>query len=123
MEKEFKYVIKGGPHRKTGDSKKYCKGDTIMLTKREADVIAFKLESAPAQDIPEEVDEDAREEMKLKMVHKGAGKWIVVNEATGEAIHDGKLKKAAAQDMVDGVSDKSEKENEDEDEDNWEDEE
>lgn len=39
--------------------------------------------------------------VQLKAVHKGAGRWNVINTSTGEPINDGWLDKEEAKEMAD----------------------
>jgi hypothetical protein len=124
--------LTAGHHKKLNDLKRYGKGDTILLTKFEAEKIKHRLE--PLEPVSEKVDENAREEIKLRKVHKGAGRYIVINELTEKTIHDGTVSKEQAQKMIDNMlaevdeseedeSDKEDKKDESEEEDKKEDEE
>lgn len=48
--------------------------------------------------------------LKLKLVHRGAGRYCVVNEITGKPVHDGLLAKSDALDLIEQLGPQKEEE-------------
>ena len=115
-----KYIITGGPHYKRGFDgkwKRYVKDDTIDLSDLHAQSIMDKLKRVSPkepieQDIPEKKEKqyvsdtqespDKPEENRgLKAVHKGAGRYDVVNEKSGKKLNEKSLSKDEANALLD----------------------
>ena len=119
----MKYMLIGGPHYQGG--KRYMPGDVVESDRALDEVFQGKFEliveepeekapeatpgkspvrfqraAPPSQlDKDEETDEESTRVPKLKAVHKGAGRWVVLNVETGERVNDEYLKKAEAKAM------------------------
>ena len=100
----MRYRVKSGKihARINGKMKIYQKGDIVNLDPD--DVIGFK-------DLVEQLDPNLpppQPKAGLKAVHKGFGKWNVINETTGKEINDKPLTKEEAQELVEAGSSESE---------------
>lgn len=97
-----KYMIKSGPHYKRSTSGKkwtrYAKGDVIELSELEAKNIMDKLDPIGP---PDPIEPDAPPKQVLKAVHKGGGKYDVVNEESGKTINSKLLTKKEALELLD----------------------
>jgi hypothetical protein len=88
------YRLKSGTLKYEG--KKYHPGDTFEAQEFE---MRFFLDTLERLDEPEEPEKDAPY-FGLRLRHKGAGKYDVINEATGEPINDSLLDKEEAQALI-----------------------
>jgi len=92
----FKLKAGMGKHhiRRTGRMVVLKPGDKIDCEKYELGGAIFKFEQLEPDPPPPEP------KLGLKAVHRGAGKWDVLNEATGVKINDGLLTKEEAQELA-----------------------
>ena len=105
-----KYIITGGPHYKRAEDgkwKRYVKGDTMDLSDLEAQSIMDKVQRVGPKESAKPVESKDTQDTKvplpeqsLKMVHKGGGKYDVVNEVSGKTINSVLLTKSEANGLL-----------------------
>jgi len=100
MEKKLRYQLLAGSHKI--DKQKYVSSDPIrnIFSEFPHKVEWMKHRLKLLDKLPEVVDEEKREEVKFKKEHRGAGRYIVINESTKEPVHDGTMKKDEADEMI-----------------------
>jgi len=95
-----KYMIKSGAHyRKEGGKwERYVKDDVMEATEEDVKNILDKVEKIGP---PEPKNPEAPEKQALKAVHKGGGKYDVINIESGKAINSKLLTKDEANELLD----------------------
>ena len=87
----------GGSHR-TRDGRVLGAGDILRMSIEEMEMSGFKDQFTLLDPAP--TPEEQKPKAGLKMVHKGGGRYIVINEVTGEPLTDELLSRAQAEQFV-----------------------
>jgi len=98
-----KYIVKSGAHSRIENGKRisYQKGDVIEAIADELKPFMDKFELVGPPDPPPKM---ANPSKSLKAIHKGGGRWNVINTESGKKINQNLLSRDEAQALInDGI--------------------
>lgn len=102
-ETQVQFKLIGGTHTFRDERGAIEPGETFKATPFEVRNIQHKVE--PLEPIPEEQEKPPIQ--RFQVLHKGGGRYAVINEATGETVNDKWLSKTEANELA-GIDDESE---------------
>jgi len=107
------YRLVGGKHRTVKGHTYRAKeagNDILSLTLHQAKILGKRVLPLDGEAVEEKIKKEDKkirppDEVKLKAIHKGGGRYNVINQTTDQPINDNYLTKAEAEELVDGKED------------------